>query len=70
MNRKLTDREKAFLHDLRELMAEYNAMLSVDNDRVCIDVEYSDCEDPVEPIVLSEAISTFYDLDDFIEQNS
>lgn len=70
MNRKLTEREKAFLHELRELMAEYNAMLSVDNDRVCIDVDYSDCEDPVESIILSEAISTSYDLDDFIEQNS
>lgn len=70
MNRKLTDREKAFLHDLRELMAKYSAMLSVDIDRVCIDVEYSDSEDPVEPIVLPLPITVFYDLDDFIEQNS
>lgn len=68
MNRKLTDREKAFLHDLRELMANHNALLSVENDKVCIDVDYD--EDSQESILLPHNITTFHDLDDFIEQNS
>lgn len=68
MNRKLTDREKEFLHDLRELMANHNALLSVENDKVCIDVDYD--EDTQESILLPHDITTFYDLDDFIEQNS
>lgn len=68
MNRKLTDREKAFLLDLRELMANHNALLSVENDKVCIDVDYD--EDSQESILLPHDITTFYDLDDFIEQNS
>lgn len=68
MNRKLTDREKAFLLDLRELMANHNALLSVENDKVCIDVDYD--EDTQESILLPHDITTFYDLDDLIEQNS
>lgn len=70
MERKLTENEKSFLTELRELMAKYSAMLSVEDERISIDVEYSGNEDPVEPIVLSEAINTFLDLDDVIEQNS
>lgn len=68
MNRKLTDREKAFLLDLRELMANHNALLSVENDKVCIDVDYD--EDSQESILLPHNITTFHDLDDLIEQNS
>lgn len=70
MERKLTKKEKAFLLDLRELMAKHAAILSVEDDRVCIDVDYSGNEDPIEPIVLPEAISTFLDIDNVIEQNS
>lgn len=70
MNRKLTDNEKAFLTELRELMAKYSAMLSIEDERISIDVGYSDSEDPVEPIVLPETINTFLDLEDVIEQNS
>jgi hypothetical protein len=70
MERKLTENEKSFLTELRELMAKYSAMLSVEDERISIDVEYSGNEDPVEPIVLPEAINTFLDLDDVIEQNS
>jgi hypothetical protein len=70
MNRKLTDNEKAFLTELRELMAKYSAMLSVEDERISIDVGYSDSEDPVEPIVLPKTINTFLDLEDVIEQNS
>ena len=70
MNRKLTDNEKAFLTELRELIAKYSAMLSIEDERISIDVGYSDSEDPVEPIVLPETINTFLDLEDVIEQNS
>ncbi|MEL5894137.1 hypothetical protein AAE250_11600 [Bacteroides sp. GD17] len=70
MDRKLTDNEKAFLTELRELMAKYSAMLSVEDERISIDVGYSDSEDPVEPIVLPETINTFLDLEDVIELNS
>lgn len=70
MDRKLTEKEKEFLLDLRELMAKHSAMLSVEDERISIDVEYSDSEDPKEPIILPEAITTFLDLDDVIEQNS
>ena len=70
MDRKLTDNEKAFLKELRELMAKYSAMLSVEDERISIDVGYSDSEDPVEPIVLPETINTFLDLEDVIELNS
>lgn len=69
MNRKLTEKEKAFLLDLRGIMEKHGAILSVENDRVCIDVNFSKNEE-MESLVLPEPISTFYDLDDVIEQNS
>lgn len=68
MNRKLTEKEKDFLLGLRELMANHNALLSVENDRICIDVDYD--EDTQESILLPYAITTYYDLDELIEQNS
>lgn len=68
MDRKLTEKEKDFLLELRELMANRNALLSVENDRVCIDVDYD--EDTQESILLPYAITTYYDLDELIEQNS
>lgn len=70
MDRKLTEKEVEFLQELRELMAKHSVMLGVENDRVSFDVGYSDSEDPVEPIVLPEALTVFYEIDDFIEQNS
>ncbi len=45
MDRKLTVKEKAFLEELRELMAKHSAMLYSENDRVCMDIEYSGDED-------------------------
>lgn len=69
MIRKLTEKEKAFLRDLRGIMEKHGAILSVENDRVCIDVNFSKNEE-MESLVLPEPISTFYDLDDVIEQNS
>lgn len=68
MDRKLTENEKDFLLELRELMANRNVLLSVENDKVCIDVNYD--EDTQESILLPHAITAFYDLDEFIEQNS
>lgn len=49
MNRKLTDKEAAFLLELRDLMAKHNAIVFAEDGRVCFDVEYSDVDDPVEP---------------------
>lgn len=69
MDRKLTEKEQAFLLELRELMANHNAMLSTQNNRVCIDVDYTG-DDDYDPVVLPRAITAFYHLDDFIEQNS
>ena len=59
MNRKLTDKEAAFLLELRDLMAKHNAIVFAEDGRVCFDVEYSDVDDPV-----------YYEIDEFIEQNS
>lgn len=42
MNRKLTDKEAAFLLELRDLMAKHNAIVFAEDGRVCFDVEYSD----------------------------
>ena len=70
MNRKLTNKETDFLLELRVLMAKHCAMLYSEDDHVCFDVEYSDADDPVEPLMLPDGITAFYDLDDFIEQNS
>ena len=69
MDRKLTEKEVAFLQDLRELMAKHSVMLYSENDRVCMDIEYSGDEDR-EPVTLPDGITVFYDLDEFIEQNS
>ena len=38
MDRKLTVKEKAFLEELRELMAKHSAMLYSENYRVCMDI--------------------------------
>ena len=70
MNRKLTNKETDFLLELRERMAKHSAMLYSEDDHVCFDVEYSDADDPVEPLMLPDGTTAFYDLDDFIEQNS
>lgn len=69
MKRKLTEEERAFLLELRELMAKYSVILSVEDERVCMDVSYSDNEDPVESIILPERLTVFTDLDDFMEQD-
>lgn len=69
MNRKLTEKEKGFLLELRGLMDKYNCMLSAQDDRVCFEIDYSGDED-FEPVALTEPITTSYDLDEFIEQNS
>lgn len=69
MERKLTENEKAFLRELRELMAKHGVMLYSEDDRVCMDVDYSGTDD-YEPVMLPDDIITFTDLDDFIEQNS
>ncbi|EKU90314.1 hypothetical protein [Bacteroides oleiciplenus] len=68
MDRKLTEKEVAFLQELRELMANHNALLSVENDKVCIDVAYD--EDSQESILLPTDITAFYDLDELILKNS
>lgn len=68
MDRKLTENETAFLLDLRELMEKYNALLSAENDTVCIDIDYD--EDDLEPIVLPHKINSFCDLDELILKNS
>lgn len=68
MDRKLTENEAAFLLDLRELMEKYNALLSVENDMVCIDVAYD--EDSQESILLPEDITSYGDIDELILKNS
>lgn len=68
MDRKLTENEVAFLQELRELMVNHNVLLSVENDKVCIDVAYD--EDTQESILLSEDITSFYDIDELILKNS
>ena len=70
MDRKLTEKEVEFLQELRELIAKHFVVLGVENERVSFDVGYLGSEDVVEPIVLPEALTVFYDLDEFIEQNS
>ena len=67
MDRKLTEKEVEFLQELRELIAKRSVVLGVENERVSFDVG---SEDVVEPIVLPEVLTVFYDLDEFIEQNS
>lgn len=68
MDRKLTENEVDFLLDLRELMEKHNALLSAENDAVCIDIDYD--EDDQEPIVLPHKINAFCDLDELILKNS
>ena len=70
MNRKLTDKEAAFLLELRDLMAKHNAIVFAEDGRVCFDEEYSDVDDPVEPVMLPEGLTVYYEIDEFIEQNS
>lgn len=68
MGRKLTEKEVAFLLELRELMANHNALLSVENDKVCIDAAYD--EDSQESILLPENITSYSDIDELILKNS
>lgn len=68
MDRKLTEKERAFLLDLRGIMEKHGALLSVENNRVCIDVNFSKNEE-MESLVLPKPISTFYDLDDMIDKD-
>ena len=70
MNRKLTDKETDFLLELRDLMAKHNAIVFAEDGRVCFDVEYSDVDDPVEPVMLPEGLTVYYEIDEFIQQNS
>lgn len=68
MDRKLTENETAFLIELRELMSKHNALLSAENDTVCVDIDYD--EDGQEPVVLPHKINSFCDLDELILKNS
>lgn len=68
MNRKLTEKERNFLKELRELMYQYNVLLGTEDDRVSIDLDYD--EDSQESVILPNSFSSCFDLDDFIEQNS
>lgn len=68
MDRKLTENETAFLLDLRELMEKHNALLSAENDTVCIDIDWD--EDTQETIVLPHQFNMFYNLDEVILKNS
>lgn len=69
MNRKLTAKEVAFLRELQNLMLEHSVLLSVEDGRVCFDVEYSGMTDPVEPVMLPEDIIASFDIEEFIGQN-
>lgn len=63
MDRKLTEKEIAFLSELSNLMLKHNALLGTDNNRVCI---YVGDDNEEEPIVLPCIIASFCDLDDLI----
>ena len=67
MDRKLTEKEVAFLSELSSLMLKHNAILSVEHDCVCIDVEY-DADDEREPILLPH-VTCFCDLEDMVSDN-
>lgn len=67
MDRKLTEKEIAFLMKLRKLMLEYNALLSTDGDCVCIDVGYRDGSIP---IAFPDPVVNSCDIDDLISINS
>lgn len=70
MNRKLTTKETDFLLELRELMAKHSAIMYSENDRVCFDVDYFGEDDPEEPVTMPNELLVFYDIDNFIKQNS
>lgn len=63
MDRKLTEKEVAFLSELSNLMLKHNALLGTDNNRVCI---YVGDDNEEEPIVLPRIIADFCDLEDLI----
>lgn len=62
MDRKLTEKEIAFLTELSNLMLKHNALLGAENHRVCIYV--GDGNDEEEPIVLPYSVASFCDLED------
>ena len=70
MDRKLTTEETDFLLELRELMAKHSTIMYSENDRVCFDVDYSGGDDPEEPVTMPDELLVFYDIDNFIKQNS
>lgn len=70
MNRKLEEKEKEFLQELRELISNYGVIMYAENGRLCFDVDYSGADDPKEPIVLQDDLIIGLDIDKFIEQNS
>lgn len=66
MKRKLTGKERAFLFQLEELMKEYDCIMSVSDGCMCFDVE-----DVTETESIQiKGIYAFYDIDDFIKNNS
>lgn len=66
MKRKLTGKERAFLSQLGELLKEYDCIMSVSDKYVCFDIE--DITE-VKSIQI-EGINAFYNIDDFINNNS
>lgn len=65
MNMKFTEKEKEFITELQKLMMKYDVILSAEDDKVCIDIDY---EKDKESIVLPFKINAFYDLDDLIKE--
>lgn len=66
VKRKLTGKERAFLFQLEELLKEYECIMSVSGGCICFDMEDITETESIQ----IEGINAFYDIDDFINNNS
>ncbi len=68
MDRKLTGKERAFLTDLAALLQQYDCLMHVEDNEVCLDME-DETKDERKAMHLP-GICAWFDIEFFMNKNS
>ena len=68
MDRKLTGKERAFLTDLAALLQQYDCLMHIENNEICLDME-EETDDERKAIHLP-GVYAWFDIEYFMNKNS
>lgn len=69
MNRKLSGKERALLNELMALMQQYDCLMYIEDNNICLDMEEESMEDVRDTMQLP-ALTAWYDVEYFMNKNS